>query len=1236
MTSSENVSASKNGLSITNSNPCSDVDSCIIPELTPESSHFKIRITLKGRNRSASVAAMVDSGATALFISKRFVKENKIRTHLISREIPLYNIDGSRNRAGGITHAARLRLRVGDIEEWRVFWVTELGPEDVVLGLPWLRSANPTVDWAKGKLKVDSALAKDDAKVEQVAANRFQRRRWWRTKVLDDPSERLWCAAGYTYSAELAEQAGKEKRKRTFEEIVPAEYRQYAKVFSEVESERLPEHKSYDHAIDLKPETPETIRSKIYPMPVNEQEELDRFLDEHLRKGYIIPSKSPIASPVFFIKKKDGRLRLVQDYRKLNDFTIKNRYPLPLASDIINRLRHARLFTKFDVRWGYNNIRIRAGDEWKAAFTTNRGLFEPQVMFFGLTNSPATFQALMNTIFSDLVATGRVAVYLDDILIYSSTHEEHRDTTHEVLQRLQTHDLYLRPEKCEFDRDEIEYLGLIIKQGEVSMDPVKVKAVTDWPTPRNLRELRGFLGFANFYRRFIKDFAKLARPLNNLTKKDTPWTWNGSQRQAFQALKDTFSRKPILAVWEPGRPTRLEVDASGYATGGVLLQKLEDDLWHPIAFRSQSMVEAERNYEIYDKEMLAIIRALEDWRHYLEGLPRTFDIISDHRNLEYWQTAQNLTRRQARWSLYLSRFDFHLTHKPGTTNTQADPLSRISIHQVTDADDNRDQIVLRPEHFASVAATSIADANTLERQIRDATDQDPEVVLALRLLKERGPQQLTNNLTDWEARDGLAFYRGRIYIPRVPDLRKQIVRLCHDSLLTGHPGQRATLELVSRLYWWPGMTAFVNKYVAGCDTCQRCKPTRHPRSTLQPHDVPDGPWQTVGVDLVTGLPQVKGYDAVVVYIDHYSKQVHVLPTTSDVDADGIADIHYREVFRLHGIPTKIVSDRGPQFAARLMKALYQKLGITHALTTAYHPQSNGQTERANQEVEQHLRLFANSRHDDWVTFLPTAEFVLNSRMHSAHHMAPFEVMYGYRPDFTIPIGPPTKFPALNSRLQLLRETRKEAEAALRMEKRAMKETFEAGKPPPHVFHRGQKVWLSSKDINTSYPSRKLTPRQLGPYEVAERTTNLTYRLLLPPSMKQHPVFHVDRLSPWRGNDINGETPPPPQPTQVDDEPEYEVELILDSRKYRNQFQYLVKWKGYDQGHNSWEPAAHLTHSQQLVDTFHATHPSAPRRIPASAFATLPWRPCRTFTESPQCANWESGLWPPRTSSIRRG
>ncbi|PIL23032.1 hypothetical protein GSI_14339 [Ganoderma sinense ZZ0214-1] len=460
--------------------------------------------------------------------------------------------------------------------------------------------------------------------------------------------------------------------------------------------------------------------------------------------------------------------------------------------DIINRLRQAKYFTKFDVRWGYHNVRIKEGDEWKAAFTTNRGLFEPRVMLFGLTNSPATFQALMNSIFADLIAAGTVAVYLDDILIFTSTLEEHRRVTHEVLKCLQEHDLYLRPEKCEFERTEIEYLGLIIRQGEVAMDPVKVKAVTSWPTPKNLRDVRGFLGFANFYRRFIQDFAKRARPLNDLTKKDTPWTWGTAQRLAFQSLKDAFTQEPVLTTWAPLRPTRIEVDASGFAMGGVLLQKLEDGLWHPVAYRSQSMVEAERNYEIYDREMLGIIRALEDWRHYLEGLPEPFNIITDHRNLEYWQTAQNLTRRQARWSLYLSRFNFHLAHKPGAANTQADPLSRLATYHITDADDNREQIVLGPERFATLAATSMDDSeretDTLEREIREATEKEPEVTWALKVLKERGPRKLANGLLEWEEREGLIYHRGRIYIPPDRDLRKRIVSLCHDAVTAGHPG----------------------------------------------------------------------------------------------------------------------------------------------------------------------------------------------------------------------------------------------------------------------------------------------------------------------------------------------------------------------------------------------------------------------------------------------------------------
>lgn len=311
--------------------------------------------------------------------------------------------------------------------------------------------------------------------------------------------------------------------------MVPAEYLRHAKVFSETESHRLPQHQPWDHTIDLKPDAPEMLKSKVYPMPLNEQEELDRFIKENIDKGYIVPSKSPMASPVFFVKKKDGKLRLIQDYRKLNNITVKNRYPLPLATDIINKLRGAKIFTKFDIRWGYHNIRIKEGDEWKAAFVTNCGLYESRVMFFGLTNSPATFQSLMNTIFADLVAEGKVAVYLNDILIWSNNLTEHRKLVHKVLSRLAQYNLYLRPEKCEFKKSEIEYLGLIIRAGEVAMDPIKVKAVTEWPTPKSLKELRGFIGFANFYRHFIQDFSKIAHPLHDLTKKDVPFLWGPSQ-----------------------------------------------------------------------------------------------------------------------------------------------------------------------------------------------------------------------------------------------------------------------------------------------------------------------------------------------------------------------------------------------------------------------------------------------------------------------------------------------------------------------------------------------------------------------------------------------------------------------------------------------------------------------------------------------------------------------------------
>jgi len=403
---------------------------------------------------------------------------------------------------------------------------------------------------------------------------------------------------------------------------------------------------------------------------------------------------------VFFIKKKDGSLCLVQDYRALNAITVKNKYPLPLISELISQLRRAQYFTKLDVRWGFNNVCIKPGDEWKAAFRTNWGLFEPLVMFFRMTNSPATFQTMMNDVFRTVIAEGIVVVYLDDILIFTKTKEEHKQTVQKILEILAEHKLFLRPEKCEFYRKQIEYLGLVISENKVAMDPVKVTGVCEWPVPENWTDVQAFVGFVNFYRHFIQDFSTIARPLFDLTCSDQTWNWGTKEQEAFKCLKMAVTTAPILVSPQDSEPFRIEADSSDFASRAVLSQQLPgEDKWHLVAFYSKFLSPVERNYEIHDKEMLAIIRALEEWRHFLEGAQHPVEIWTDHKNLEYFMTAKKLDCRQARWSLYLARFDFKLIHCPGHSMGKPDALSRRLDHG-KGTSDNEDVVLLRLELIA--------------------------------------------------------------------------------------------------------------------------------------------------------------------------------------------------------------------------------------------------------------------------------------------------------------------------------------------------------------------------------------------------------------------------------------------------------------------------------------------------------------------------------------------------------
>jgi hypothetical protein len=413
--------------------------------------------------------------------------------------------------------------------------------------------------------------------------------------------------ASSTVSGRLVEAFARDSKPKHFHDIVPPSLHAYADVFSETTFDSLPERRKWDHAIELEREPSPGFR-KVYPMTLTEQMEMDAFLEEALATGRIRQSKSPRGAPVFFIKKKDGKLRFIQDYRALNAITRKNWYPLLLIDDLIHRLKGAHYFTKLDVRWGYNNVRIREGDEWKAAFCTNRGLFEPLVMYFGLTNSPATFQMMMNEIFQDLITEGVISVYLDDILIFTNSLEEHHQITRLVLDRMREHKLYLWPEKCEFEKTKIEYLGVIISHNKVEMDLVKIAGVADWPTPSNKKEVQSFVSFVNFYRCFIPGFSHHARALFDLTMKDVRFIWGLPQEDSFMKLKELVTSAPVLVLPDDDLPFRLEADGSGIATGAVLSQQsVDNNAWHPVAFLSKALNPVERNYEIHDTEMLAII-----------------------------------------------------------------------------------------------------------------------------------------------------------------------------------------------------------------------------------------------------------------------------------------------------------------------------------------------------------------------------------------------------------------------------------------------------------------------------------------------------------------------------------------------------------------------------------------------------------------------------------------------------
>jgi len=763
-----------------------------------------------------------------------------------------------------------------------------------------------------------------------------------------------------------------------------------------------------------------------------------------------------------------------QDYRYLNEWTIKNNYPLPLILDVLENIGTKKVFTKMNLRWGYNNVRIKEGNEWKAAFTTLEGSFEPTVMFFGLTNLPATFQAMMNELLRDLINTGKVAAFIDDVIVGTETKEGHDELVVEVIRRLEANDLYVKLEKCKWKVREVGFLGVVIGLEGIKMEEEKVKGVMEWPTLKCVKDVQKFLGLANYYCRFIEGFASITRPLHDMVKKDKKWDWMERQKKAFRELKEQFTKEPVLAVPDLDKKLRVEVDASDYAMGGVLSMEGEDGRWRPVAFLSKSLNETERNYEIHDKEMLAIIRGLEAWRHLLEEAQFKSEIWMDHKNLEYFIKAQKLNRRQARWALYLSQFDFILKHVLGTRMGKVDGLSRRPDWKIGVDKDNENQVIIKDNWIRNLQEVVIEgpEVDIIEK-IKKARSKDEDVVRVVEEMKKAGVKELRGD--EWKIEGDLVLKEGKVYVLKDEELRAEVIWLHHDVPAVGHGGRWKTVELVMRNYWWPGVTRDVGKYVEGCDLCQRMKnKTKELAGKLKLREVPEKPWSYLTVDFIMKLLVVAGKDAILVVCDRLSKMTHFVVMTKGTLAEGLARLFRNNVWKLHGLPESVMLDRGPQFVAELTRELNRILGIETRLSTAFHPQTDGHTERMNQELEQYLRFFVDHRQKDWPEWLASAEFAVNNKVYTAMKVSPFMVNYGRELRMGGDIRKKRKVESATEFVERMKKVHEEAGAVLKKMQEEMKKYTDRGRKETEVWKKGDQVLLSTKDlVFKERPTKKL-------------------------------------------------------------------------------------------------------------------------------------------------------------------
>lgn len=829
-----------------------------------------------------------------------------------------------------------------------------------------------------------------------------------------------------------------------------------------------------------------------------------------LDKGYVRPSESPLGAPVLLVRKADGKWRFTVDYRAINNVTRDDNYMPPKPATLYPLMKGAKVFSRVDARDGFWGLPVAEDDRWKTAFQTPVGLFEWTVMPMGLKGSPARFQRYMDSILRDYVGVW-CAVFVDDIVVWAGDVQQMQARLTLLFTRLRKHAVKLKESKCAFFLDAVRFLGNIVNGDGMSPDRDKVRVLASMPTPASVQDVRSLMGVVGFLRPYVPNIVEYLLPIQQLLKKGARMRWDDEHQACHAFIVDALLSAPVLALPDGARQKAIMTDASNYGMGAVLLQQHgtpAEPRWRPVAYMSKAMTPMQARQSPTVREFFAMAAAVELWAHELAN-QTSVTIYSDHRPLEALKGQPTLNPIILRRLDELQALDLRVVYQPAAKVGLADWLSRRPDHRAQLQRIEQDRVARgAPAHDLLAMAVTLEGGGTVIDELRSAQAACAKctAITAMDHSSDgfKAAYKLHGGLL-WATADG----RLRAIVPSNAagaGVKRKLIMEAHSAALGGHLGARKTLERLARTFTWQGMRKDVHAFCAACNTCQRTKPTQHRQLGQRwPLPIPMRKWSWVSLDFVTALPPSgpDRLDAVMVVVDKLTKRVRYLPCLKTITASQAAELYYREIFRHHGWPLRLVSDRGPQFTAELWQALWKATGTTLNMSTASHAQTDGQSEGSIRVLEQVLRAFVNERGDDWLRWLPSLEFAVNDSVGRTTGYTPFQLEFGQDPvtPLALTLG---HIPAGMASIEIMRATLHRARELLyEVTQREAAQENRGRRASP--FEKGDWAYVRRDPAARAH---KLEALWDGPYEVAEATSNWVELRL---AGRKHRRVNVERL-----------------------------------------------------------------------------------------------------------------------------